>query len=373
MKKFVVFMLTALMLFVALPGFAVVDPGSQTDTADIFVGTGNFFSAGGTPLINSDDIGLRVIASNAVTFKWYGNDQPYLDGMFIRTYEETGSVSGSFDISSEEISMEYDDAMGLSIFPERDTFVSGDYGVTVSWDFGAVSGRRVIYGGIDADLGDSSNYFAIGAIKVEQDPTFRVAVYKVATPEVVNDYFYPSLDDEDDPDYELLASFNDVTSADMDLSFTLDRASDGYLVIAIQNWWQNELRLGKHVDVNLLGEDLVLTDNIIDYSKVIYDLTDGQVGSGMSALVIPSDYDIFWQSSFSPSWYSYFSLNVLNGSFDFPVFYGSVEDGGEGNIHLEWDDDMPITSGSSGGFCSVGFTAPSALLLLLPLLFMRKR
>ena len=373
MKKFVVFMLTALMLFVAVPGFAVVDPGSQTDSADIFVGTGNFFSAGGTPLINSDDIGLRV-GGQAVTFWWDGNDQP-MDGMFIRTFEETGSVSGSFDISYEEISMEYDDATGLSIFPGRATFVSGDYGVTVSWDFGAVSGRRVIYGGIDADLGDSSTYFAIGAIKVEQDPTFRVAVYKVATPEVVNDYFYPSLDDEDDPDYELLASFNDITSTDMDLAFTLDQASEGYLVIAIQNWWKNELRLGKHVEVDLLGEDLVLTDNIIDYSKAIYGLTDGQVGSGMSALVIPSDHDLFWQSSLSPSLsqYSYLPISDLNGSFDIPVFYGSVQDGGEGNIHLEWDDDIPITSRNGGGFCSVGFLAPSALLLLLPLMFMRKR
>ncbi len=373
MKKTFVLMLTALMLFVAVPGFAVVDPGSQSDSADIFVGTGNFFSAGGTPLINSDDIGLRV-GGQAVTFWWDGNDQP-MDGMFIRTLEETGSVSGSFDISYEEIFMDYDDATGLSIFPGRDTFVSGDYAVTVSWDFGAASGLRVLYGGIDADFGDSTNYFAIGAIKVEEDPTFRVAVYKVETPDVVNDYFYPSLDDEDYPDYELLASFNDITSADMDLSFTLDQASEGYLVIAIQNWWKNELRLGKHVEVDLLGEDLALTGDAIEYSKVIYDLTDGQVGSGMSALVIPSDPNIIWQSSLSPSLsqYSYLPIDELNGSFDIPVFYGSMQDGGQGTIHLEWDDDIPITSKNSGGGCSVGFLVPSALLLLLPLMFMRKR
>ena len=89
--------------------------------------------------------------------------------------------------------------------------------------------------------------------------------------------------------------------------------------------------------------------------------------------MIPSDYDISWESSLSPSRYSYFSINDLNGSFDIPVFYGSGQDGGEGTIHLEWDDDIPITSKNSGGGCSVGFIAPSALLLLLPLLFMRKR
>ncbi len=88
---------------------------------------------------------------------------------------------------------------------------------------------------------------------------------------------------------------------------------------------------------------------------------------------LPRTMYISWQSSLSPSRYSYFSINDLNGSFDIPVFYGSAQDGGEGTIHLEWDEHIPDDFKSSGGGCSVGFLAPSALLLLLPLLFMRKR
>ena len=368
MKKIVILMLVALMLFVAVPGFAAVNPGSQIDSADIFVGTGNFFSAGGTPLINSDVIDLKLVSSDGLEFLW-GDSVIPMDGMFVRTTEEAGTVSGSFDIFDDGIIWDYEDETGLSIFPERDNFVSGDYQVTVSWDFGATNGRRVLYGGIDTDYPLSSgSYFAVGAIKVEEDPAFRVAVYKVESPEVVQDYFYPTPDDDDDLSYELLASFNDITSADMDLTFTLDQESEGYLVIAIQNWWKNELLLGKHVDVNLLGEDLALPGNAIEYSKVIYDLTDGRVGSGMSALVIPSEGDLL-PDSMVPARRMYFPIKDLNGSFDIPLTY---EDSNDATIRLEWDEDIPITS-TGGGSCSIGSLPPSVFLLMLPILLMRKK
>lgn len=388
MKKFAVFaIVTALMLFVAVPGFAATIPiGSQVDSSDIFVGSGNFYGTeGGVALVSSDVIDLKLDDPFNLEFFW-GETPSEVDGMFIRTVDESGSVSGSFDIfnvDSVDIDFETESWFGatfpedsISVSPDSgDLIVSGDQDMVVSWDFSVVEGNRLVYGGYDADWKSQfggDGYFAIGAIKVETDPTYCVlGVYQVTSSDNP-----PLMAKEEDMtsgtdalltpfgslslyEFKYLDSF-EISNLDENISFTLDRESEGYLAIVLQNWGRNAFNLDKAPYFTFLGEDLLFTKGFIGGAPITA-ADPSEVGSGISVMIIPGDGE-----DFTP-------IANMNGMY-------SISLGGAGEISFEWhgedeiiteEDDTVNTS--SGGGCSVGFLAPSALLLILPLLFMKRK
>ena len=385
MKKFVVFMLTALMLFVAVPGFAIdiadpIDPGPLTGDSDILVGNIDFSGLdGGISAVCSDDrIRLELVVESG-RFDW--NSTPShsnLDGMFIRTTAcvaddhdygwgdfdilNIGSVHITYDIYSKD----FGDLSGfdidllnqdhVSFSPAADALENSN-NFNVYWDFSGLETSRFAFKEIIATSSDDVEAFGVGVIKVDETPHYTVAVlaverYAVGAPAAM----IAAADDDDDDSGASILGIMTIDSLDSELTFEYgEEDKDRNLFVLIQNWSKDELVFdaGSGTKEHLLADDFIGVEGL-DTPVAIFPLvvnTANLIGSGMSCAIMPSE----------PMDGPFYTIAGLNGKFN-------ISFGNKGTLGIILDEEGK----SSGGGCSVGFIAPSAL-LLLPLLFMRKR
>lgn len=348
----------------------MIDPGSQVDSSDILVGEGNFLEGYARITGISDTMDLSLInvsvAPDVVNleFNFNDNDITGIDGMFVRTLEETGSIKGSFDIFNiASVDITYDSFAGPGMYasPDVSGLVSGDQAFEIGWDYGQLAeGRRQTFFLLDADTTDSffsdGEAIAVGAIKVDPDPEFTVVVYKVENQDAI-DYYFDLYDDTaplameyEEP--EVLYSAR-VDSLDITLpSFLLEQDSEGYLMIGLQNWWKNEIVLAEEPYLNFIGEDLIVTDGE-PYAAELMLNNPEQIGSGTSAFISAG------------------AIADLGGSFTVPF-------ANEKEMTFQWDgedstSDTDVENSSGSGGCNVGVLGSFAGLLLLPLLFLIRR
>lgn len=374
MKKIAVLMFAVLMVFVALPGFAAtmetsIDPGPLTGDSDILVGTIDFSLDGGiVPVCSDDKINLDLVDSFGLEFLWGDSPGTLVDGMFIRTTDDSGSVSGSFDIfdvaSVKPISYDIyeDDFVGFDINLLNQDHVSFDPPVeglgnsnpfTVSWDLSGLDTSRFAFNEILVTASYGVDAFGIGVIKVDETPRYTLALCIVDPV-------------EEDIDRILgIKTLSDLQSSpDDDLNFIYtEEEKDHVLYIVIQNWSKDEIDLiTEDCDtLNLLADDFLSLASPEDIGVTfplfpLSVLNEKKIGSGTTLFIMPCSEPEVAQT-----------VGGLNGSFDI-----SFGDKGTLSINLtEEDNSVPPNTGSDG--CSVGFLSPFAALLLLPLMFMRKK
>lgn len=369
LKKFAVFtVVAALMLFVAVPGFAeiepptVIDPGSLTGDSDILVGR---FAFGVEACCSDDAIDLELTEEG--DFNWDINSD--VDGMFVRTTEDSGSVSGPFNIFNiDSVDITYDiyseDFFGFDVdslnqnvsFDPIVESLDNSNTLIASWDFSGLDNSRFVVNQILATIGSSDYGFTIGALKIDETPCYTVALVAEDPSEVdLQPYEYVN---------SRIMGINKLDSFEDGQIFTYKEGEEDYqLRILIQNWGKDELVLesGTGTFENLIADDFIgLTSlNNLGVSFPLFPLdvkNSNKIGSGTTFSIIP------WNGEDGA-----YTIGELNGSFDI-----SFGDKGTLSISLT-EEDNSVPTNSSGGGCSVGFIAPSALLLMLPLLFLNRK
>ncbi len=383
MKKFVVFMLVALMLFVALPGFAVqteptiIDPGPLNGDSDILVGEIDFSPFGGISAVCSDDRIRLELTNEGGVFDWNSAPAQYdVDGMFIRTTAVSSYAQGTFGIFNiDSVDITYDiyeedfehftgfdvdllNQDNMSFSPDADALVNSNSSFHASWDFSELETSRFVFNEIIATISDDVDAFGVGVIKVDETPRYTVAVlaverYAVGAPAAM----IAAADDDDDDSGASILGIMTIDSLDSELTFEYgEEDKDRNLFVLIQNWSKDELVFdaGSGTKEHLLADDFIGVEGL-DTPVAIFPLvvnTANLIGSGMSCAIMPSE----------PMDGPFYTIAGLNGKFN-------ISFGNKGTLGIILDEEGK----SSGGGCSVGFLAPSALLLLLPLMFMRKR
>lgn len=382
MKKFVVFMLAALMLFVTVPGFAVtmdtsIDPGPLTGDSDILVGNINFSPfGGGISAVCSDDVIRLELVDETGRFDWKSTpDQSFVDGMFIRTTNVSDDAWGSFDIfnvaSVEPISYDifeedFEDFMGfdidllnkdhLTFTPVANELTNSNYPFHAHWDFSGLDTSRFVFNEILVTTSEGVDAFGVGVIKVNEIPRYTVAVLAVEPyPDGAPAALVAAADDEDD--VASILGIRTLDSLDSELTFDYGKEYEDYnLLVLIQNWSKDELTLDSVVGTkdHWLADDFISVEGL-DTPVATFPLvvdTVNKVGSGMSCTIMPSMPDD------GPT----YTIGGLNGSFD-------ISFGDKGTLNLNLNEE----GRSSGDGCSVGFLSPFTALLMLPLMFMRKK
>lgn len=372
MKKTIALVLATLFIGLLVPccSFAdpyMEDPGSQEGSADILVGEGNFLVeyARITGISDSMDLSLVNVPVPPddvnLEFNFNDNNVTGIDGMFVRTLEETGSITGSFDIFNiDSVDITYDDVIGSGMYasPDVSGLVSGDQVFEIGWDFKQLAeGRRETYFLLDSDPKDgysgSGETIAVGVIKVDSDPEFTVVVYKVENEDALKEYF--DLYDDTMPlevnQYEVPEVLYSARVESLDVTlptFVLEQDSDGLLVIALQNWWKNEIVLTEQPYLNFVGEDLIVTSGE-PYGAELELNNPEQIGSGTSVFINAG------------------TIADLGGLFTVPF-------ANEKEMTFQWDgEDIDVENSSGSGGCNVGVLGSFAGLLLLPLLFLIRK
>lgn len=374
MKKLAVFaIVAALMLFVAVPGFAftmetVIDPGSLTGDSDILVGT---FELGGIEACCSDDVislDLHLDWQGKAQFDW--GSESDVGGMFIRTTKVSGDVSGLFNvfnINSVDISYElysgdfygFDlDSLNQNVsFDNGGSLDTGLNGLKVLWDFSGLDTSRFVISEILTTISEDLDGFAVGALKIDETSNYTLAV--VALDPSDTDWIYGVF-----PNSRLLGVRNLSNLQDgVSITYT-EEDEDSLFLLLLQNWSKDELIASVDVGVkeNFVADDFLGLEAPADLMVTfpIFPLNvknSERIGSGTTFGLVPS----------KPGDGPVYTIGELNGSFD--ISFGN---GDKLSISLTEEENSVPTSTSSGG-CSVGFLAPSALLLMLPLLFLNRK
>ncbi len=379
MKKFVVFMFVALFVFVTVPGFAAdpivpIDPGPLTGDSDILVGNIDFSPFGGISAVCSDDRIRFELTNEYGTFDWNSTPvQQNVDGIFIRTTDLSDYALGTFDIFNiDSVDITYDiyskdfedfEGFDVDLLNQNVTFTpvssaleNSNVSFHAFWDFSGLETSRFVFNEIIATISDDVDAFGVGVIKVDEDPCYTVAVFAVDPQPTRVPAALVAAADDDDSGASILG-IRTLDSLDSELTFEYGpEDEDRHLLVMIQNWSKDELiyDAGSGTKDHYLADDFIAVE-AMDTPVAIFPLkvdTLTQIGSGMSCAIMPS----------MPDDGPLYTIGGLDGSFD-------ISFGDKGTLSISLDEEGK----SSGGGCSVGFLAPSALLLLLPLMFMRKR
>lgn len=369
MKRYAVMMLVALMLFVAVPGFAddpidPIDPGSLNGSFDILAGA---FSLGITPLYSGDVVSLDLASSDGV-FNW--EIYPEVDGMFIRTVTNSGNISGSFDVFNiDSVDITYDvyseDFFGFDVdslntnvsFDPPANELSNSNNLTVSWDFSDIGSSRFVFKQILATISSDVTGFGVGALKVDETSTYTVAVITLD----------PSEGEGPGAASRILGVKNlSNLNHDLTLNYTKDEEDFGVMVL-IQNWSRNELEIIDSFDTEISSSDMLVDDlnGLSDPQDLMVSFpffplrvaNSLKIGSGISFGFIPVE---------DSERETYIPLGNLNSKININFTSPNV------TLGINFQEEGSNTGGSSGG-CALGFLTPFALLLIAPLLILLKK
>jgi len=362
MKRYAVMMLVAFMLFASVPGFAAgpnpIDPGSLNGTSDILVGG---FDFGISACCSGDVVSLDLRQSGDFDWETFSD----VDGMFIRTIENSGNISGSFDVFNiDSVDITYDvysedffgfdvDSLNQNVSFDDHGFSSVPTSLDISWDFSDIGSSRFVFKQILATISSDEYGFGVGALRIDETPTYTIAVIARET------------DREDFGPESRILGVRDISDLSGNLSFTYTEDEEDLTVMVIlQNWSQNEIRISKSFDTpvetfNLLVDDL----------NGLSDPQDFMVSFPFFPLNVANSTNVGSATSFGfmpLASEDYLTIGNLNGNIN--INFSSPD----ATLGINLQEEGSNTGGSSGG-CALGFLTPIALLLIAPLLVLLKK